>query len=119
MANKITFTYGGKVYVLEYTRKSVEEMERRGFVAEDVLTKPLTVLPELFAGAFIANHRFTKRKLINEIFSKIDDIVDKLKEWLGLNEEINSLSDLLHTRLGRILTTVGAIQPEKIKRGKL
>ena len=63
MANKITFTYGGKVYVLEYTRKSVEEMERRGFVAEDVLTKPLTVLPELFAGAFIANHRFTKRKL--------------------------------------------------------
>lgn len=45
----------------------------------------------------------------NAISSKIDDIVDKLKEWLGLNEEINSLSDLLHTRLGRILTTVGAI----------
>lgn len=45
----------------------------------------------------------------NAVSSKIDAIVDKLKEWLGLNEEINSLSDLLHTRLGRILTTVGAI----------
>ena len=87
MANKITFTYGGKVYVLEYTRKSVEEMERRGFVAEDVLTKPLTVLPELFASAFIANHRFTKRKLINEIFSKIDDkagLVNSLAEMYSL-----------------------------------
>ena len=87
MANKITFTYGGKVYVLEYTRKSVEEMERRGFVAEDVLTKPLTVLPELFAGAFNANHRFTKRKLINEIFSKIDDkagLVNSLAEMYSL-----------------------------------
>ena len=70
MANKITFTYGGKVYVLEYTRKSVEEMERRGF-----------------AGAFIANHRFTKRKLINEIFSKIDDkagLVNSLAEMYSL-----------------------------------
>lgn len=87
MANKITFTYEGKEYVLEYTRKSVEEMERRGFVAEDVLTKPLTVLPDLFAGAFIVNHRFTKRKLINEIFSKIDDkggLVNTLAEMYSL-----------------------------------
>ena len=87
MASKITFTYGGKNYVLEYTRKSVEEMERRGFVAEDVLTKPLIVLPELFAGAFIANHRFTKRKLINEIFSKIDDkggLVNSLAEMYSV-----------------------------------
>ncbi len=87
MANKITFNYGGKQYVLEFTRESVEEMERRGFVAEDVLTKPLTVLPSLFAGAFIANHRFTKRKLINEIFSKIDDkggLVNTLAEMYAL-----------------------------------
>lgn len=87
MANKITFTYEGKKYVLEYTRKSVEEMERRGFVAEDVLTKPLTVLPALFAGAFIANHRFTKRKLIDEIFSQIDDkggLVNTLAEMYSL-----------------------------------
>lgn len=48
-------------------------MEQKGFVAAEVLEKPLTVLPELFAGAFIANHRFTPRKVINEIFSQFDN----------------------------------------------
>ena len=43
------------------------------------------------------------------VTSKVDEIINKLKEWLGLNDEINSWSDLFHTRLGRILTTVGAI----------
>jgi hypothetical protein len=40
---------------------------------------------------------------------KINEITEKIKEWLGLNKEINSLSDLLHTRLGAILITVGLI----------
>lgn len=87
MTEKIKFKYGGKEYVLEFTRQSVEEMERRGFVAEEVLTKPLTVLPTLFAGAFIANHRFTKRKVINEIFEQIDDkggLLDALAEMYSL-----------------------------------
>lgn len=87
MTNKITFAYKGKPYVLEYTRDSVKEMELRGFVAEDVLKKPFTVLPTLFAGAFIANHRFTKRKLIDEIFSKMDDkgaLVNTLAEMYSL-----------------------------------
>jgi hypothetical protein len=41
--------------------------------------------------------------------SRINEITDKLKEWLGLTGEINSFTDLLHTRLGRIATTVAAI----------
>ena len=87
MANKITFNYGGKEYVLEFTRKSVEEMERRGFVASEVLEKPLTVLPSMFAGAFIANHRFTKKKVIDEIYSKINDkegLINTLAEMYSL-----------------------------------
>lgn len=40
---------------------------------------------------------------------KADEIVAKIKEWLGLTEEIDSWSELMHTRLGRILTTVAAI----------
>jgi phage-related protein len=40
---------------------------------------------------------------------KINEITEKIKEWLGLNKEINNLSDLLHTRLGVILITVGLI----------
>ena len=43
------------------------------------------------------------------VSNRVDDIIQKLKEWLGLTGEINNLNDLLHTRLGRILTTVGAI----------
>ena len=43
------------------------------------------------------------------VSSKVDGIIEKMKEWLGLTEEINSWSDFFHTRLGHILTTVGAI----------
>lgn len=87
MTTKIKFTYGGKQYILEFTKNSVKEMERRGFVASEVLEKPLTVLPDMFAGAFIANHRFTKRKVIDEIFSQIDDkaeLLDSLAEMYSL-----------------------------------
>ena len=45
----------------------------------------------------------------NAVASKVDEIIEKMKEWLGLTDEIDSWSDFLHTRLGRILTTVGAI----------
>lgn len=78
LTTKIRFTHNGKSYALEYTRDSVKEMERRGFVAAEILEKPLTVLPELFAGAFIANHRFVSRKKIDEIFTQFDDKCDLL-----------------------------------------
>lgn len=78
MKPKISFVYKGKKYVLEFTRSSVKEMERRGFVAAEVLEKPMLLLPDLFAGAFIANHRFTSRKLIDEIFSQFDNKGDLL-----------------------------------------
>lgn len=73
MTRKIHFVYKGKKYDLEYTRSSIKEMERKGFVVSEVLDKPMSLLPDLFAGAFIANHRFTSRKLIDEMFSKFDD----------------------------------------------
>ena len=41
--------------------------------------------------------------------SKVNKIVEEMKEWLGLTGEINSLSDLMNTNLGKILETVGAI----------
>ena len=37
------------------------------------------------------------------------EIADKMKEWLGLGEDINSWADLFKTRLGGILILVGAI----------
>lgn len=47
--------------------------------------------------------------LKNVVASEVDEIIQKMKEWLGLTDEINSWGDFFHTRLGRILTTVGAI----------
>ena len=41
--------------------------------------------------------------------SKINEVVEKMKEWLGITGEINSWSDLFDTRLGTILKTVGLI----------
>lgn len=41
--------------------------------------------------------------------SKVATIVEEMKEWLGITEDIDSWSDLLTTNLGNILVTVGLI----------
>lgn len=41
--------------------------------------------------------------------SRVAQIVEEMKEWLGLTEDIDSWSDLLDTRLGHILQLVGLI----------
>ena len=49
-------------------------------------------------------------KMIDETTkSKVSEIVDKMKEWLGLTDEINSWADLFKTKLGGILLLAGAI----------
>ena len=73
MAKQLTINdpITGVTYTLEYTRKSVEMMEKNGFVAEDVQRKPMTMLPALFAGAFFAHHRFVKRTVLDGIFGRM------------------------------------------------
>lgn len=73
MSKQIAFEYDGKEYTLEYTRNTVRQMERRGFVADDIASKPMTVLPDLFAGAFLANHSQIKRAKIDEIYACMGD----------------------------------------------
>lgn len=72
MAKQLTITdpTSGVTYTLEYTRKTVEMMEKQGFIAADVEKKPMTLLPALFAGAFLAHHRFVKRDVIDNIYGK-------------------------------------------------
>ena len=82
----------GVTYTLEYTRKSVEMMEKQGFIADDVEKKPMTMLPALFAGAFLAHHRFVKREIIDNIYKKLthkDKLIEKLVEMY--NEPIMTL----------------------------
>lgn len=41
--------------------------------------------------------------------NRVNEIVEKMKEWLGITNDITTWADLLDTRLGNILITVGAI----------
>lgn len=63
----------GDTYTLEYTRESVRWMEDRDFSFRDMQTKPMTTLPELFAGAFHAHHRYVSRDVIERIFKGLPD----------------------------------------------
>ena len=45
----------------------------------------------------------------DSVANRVDEIVEKMKEWLGITDEIDSWSDLFDTRLGKILTVVGLI----------
>ena len=94
MNKQLRFTYQDKEYCLEFTRKSVEIMEKKGFVIADIESKPVTVLPTLFAGAFLANHRFVKQEVIDEIYARIknkSELISKLAEMY--NEPIMALVD--------------------------
>ena len=69
-------------------------LEKQGFNIGDISEKPLTTLPALFAGAFLAHHRFTKRDVIDRIFEKMTnkmDLVMRLAEMY--NEPIEALVD--------------------------
>lgn len=92
MAKQLIFTFEDKEYTLEYTRRTVAEMEKKGFIASDITDKPMTTLPALFAGAFLAHHRFVKEDVINNIYTKLtkkEDLIGKLAEMY--NEPIMTL----------------------------
>ncbi len=92
MNKQLRFTYMDKEYVLEYTRKTVEQMEAQGFKAHEINERPMTMLPKLFEGAFLANHKYASKTVIGEIFSKMgnrQELIGKLAEMY--NEPIASL----------------------------
>lgn len=92
MAKQLNFNFEGKEYTLEFTRRTVAEMEKKGFIASEITDKPMSTLPALFAGAFLAHHRFVKEDMIDKIYSKLtkkEDLIGKLAEMY--NEPIMTL----------------------------
>ena len=92
MAKQLKFTYNDTEYTLEFTRRTVTEMEKKGFIAAEVENKPMSTLPALFAGAFLAHHRFEKKEVIDAIFEKLtnkEELIGKLAEMY--NEPIMAL----------------------------
>lgn len=92
MSKQLNFSFEGKDYSLEFTRRTVSQMEKNGFIASEITDKPMSTLPALFAGAFLANHRFAKTEVIDDIFSKLtkkEELIGKLAEMY--NEPIMAL----------------------------
>lgn len=69
----IKFTFEGHDYELGYSRKTIQIMENAGFSARAVEDKPMTLLPQLFSGAFLLNHKHTKQELIDRILENLSD----------------------------------------------
>lgn len=94
MAKTITIEFEGTEYTLEFTRKSIETMEKQGFVVSEIADKPMSTLPTLFAGAFLAHHRFVKKEVIDSIFARLTnktEFVQKLAEMY--NEPLEALME--------------------------
>ncbi len=92
MAKAINFEYNGVPYVLEFTRETVSTMEKQGFNLDDIDNKPATIIPTLFAGAFMANHKHTSKKIIDAIYEKLTnkhDLIVRLAEMY--NEPIETM----------------------------
>lgn len=47
--------------------------------------------------------------IFDQINTQVDDIVKKMKEWLGITDDVDTWAELMDTRLGNILKTVGLI----------
>lgn len=73
MAKTIKLTYGDVDYTLEYTRRTVSQLEEQGFKISEIGDKPATMVPMLFEGAFLAHHRMAKNSIIWEIYELIPD----------------------------------------------
>lgn len=103
MAKQLIFNYEDKDYTLEYTRRTVAEMEKKGFIATEITEKPMSTLPALFAGAFLAHHRFVKQEVIDEIYSKLtkkEELIGKLAEMY--NEPIMALVEEPEENTGNV-----------------
>ena len=92
--SKINLTYGKTEYTLEYSRQSVKTMESQGFVLAELTSKPMTMIPMLFHGAFYKNHKGIKRNLIDEIYEGVGDkagLIQALAEMYA--ETLSTLTD--------------------------
>jgi hypothetical protein len=92
--SKIVLTHNKKQYELEYNRQSVKMMEGQGFSLEEITSKPMTMIPLLFQGAFLKNCKGIKRALIDEIFEGISDKTSLMEALVEMYADtISTLTD--------------------------
>ena len=90
----IRIEYKGKSYELGFTRNAIVAMERQGFNIEEISSKPMTMIPMFWQGAFAAYNKNVKRSLVDEMYENIRDkqgLIAALCEMYA--EAINTLTD--------------------------
>lgn len=101
-SKKITLSYEGKDYTLEYDRRAVKMMERRGFNIGELESKPVTLLPQLFWGAFQKHHRNISQDTTDQILESLgsrEALYGKLTEMYS--EVVLSLFDEASKKTGK------------------
>ena len=94
MNKKIEFEDNGEKYILEYNREAIEIMERQGFVASEMVKKPMTMLPLAFQGLFYKNHKNVRKSFIDECYDRFpnkNELIEAIAEMI--NETYESLTD--------------------------
>ena len=94
MNKKIEFEDNGKKYVLEYNREAIEIMERQGFVASEMVKRPMTMLPLAFQGLFYKNHKDVRKSFIDECYNRFpnkSELIEAIADMIS--ETYNSLTD--------------------------
>ena len=90
----ITITYDDRKYLLTYTRETARALQSSGFDITELRAKPNVMIPMLFRGAFLANHRDAKTKLLDEIFDSLPSRTELIAELVGMYQEcVDSLFD--------------------------
>lgn len=92
--SKIVLEYEKKEYVLEYNRQSVKTMESQGFDLNEITSKPMTMIPMLFSGAFIKNCKGTKRAVIDAIYEGIGNKTELMNALIEMySDTLSTLTD--------------------------
>lgn len=73
MATQIQIKDNGKVYTLEFNRSTASAIESQGFELGKLTTAPNIMIPLLFRGAFMKNHKGMKIREIEKIFERITE----------------------------------------------
>ena len=93
-------------YTLEYNRKAVVKVEQAGFDINQIESKPATMIPLLFWGAFLMHHpHMTKEQTDKILFDGLG----------GLRaEEMEYLAKLYAEPLQTLVATEGEGNPRKM-----
>ena len=74
----------GREYTLEFTRRTVVKLERAGFDLNKMDSSPMTMIPLMFWGAFLARHPSMTREQTDKIlFEGLNGLNNEEVAYLG------------------------------------